>query len=111
MPALRNPLQKLVGDLKNAADRVKEDTHRTKDKAKDHWTDFDHRLGSTSQEGPLSYVDITIHFIGAGDLPKMDVVGSADPYFVAKLGGGLKFVYVFSSFLFRVHFLMEWNVR
>ena len=30
-------------------------------------------------------VDITIRFIGARGLPKMDVVGTADPYFIAKL--------------------------
>jgi hypothetical protein len=38
------------------------------------------------------YVDITIHFIGASGLPKMDVVGTADPYFVAKLDNKLSFV-------------------
>jgi hypothetical protein len=31
------------------------------------------------------FVDVTFKFIGASGLPKMDVVGSADPYFVAKL--------------------------
>ncbi|KAK0195427.1 C2-domain-containing protein [Armillaria mellea] len=30
-------------------------------------------------------VDLSIQFIGASGLPKMDVVGSADPYFVAKI--------------------------
>jgi hypothetical protein len=31
-------------------------------------------------------------FIGATNLPKMDLVGSADPYFVAKFDGHLSFV-------------------
>ncbi|KAH9173100.1 hypothetical protein EDB89DRAFT_2242494 [Lactarius sanguifluus] len=30
------------------------------------------------------YVDLTIHFIGAQGLPKTDVAGSSDPYFVAR---------------------------
>jgi hypothetical protein len=40
------------------------------------------------------YVDLTIQFIGASDLPKMDVVGSCDPYFIANLDSCIKFVYV-----------------
>lgn len=31
------------------------------------------------------YVDVTIHFVGASGLPKMDVIGTADPYFRASL--------------------------
>jgi hypothetical protein len=38
------------------------------------------------------YVDLIIQFIGATELPKMDVLGSADPYFIAKLEGGISFV-------------------
>ncbi|OBZ75871.1 hypothetical protein A0H81_04973 [Grifola frondosa] len=38
------------------------------------------------------FVDLTIQFIGASGLPKMDVVGTADPYFVAKLDSQLSFV-------------------
>ena len=35
--------------------------------------------------------------MGASGLPKMDVVGSADPYFVAKLDDEISFVFVVSS--------------
>ncbi|KAI0657112.1 hypothetical protein C8Q70DRAFT_920022 [Cubamyces menziesii] len=38
------------------------------------------------------FVDLTFKFIGASGLPKMDVVGTADPYFVAKLDDQLSFV-------------------
>ena len=38
------------------------------------------------------FVDLTIKFIGASGLPKMDVVGTADPYFIAKLDDKLSFV-------------------
>ncbi|KAA1475904.1 C2-domain-containing protein [Dentipellis sp. KUC8613] len=40
----------------------------------------------------VPYVDLVIKFIGASGLPKMDVVGSADPYFIAKLDDKIKFV-------------------
>ncbi|KAJ7119138.1 hypothetical protein C8R44DRAFT_707468 [Mycena epipterygia] len=40
----------------------------------------------------IPYVDLTIQFIGASGIPKVDVVGSADPYFVAKLDDRISFV-------------------
>ncbi|KAH6906710.1 hypothetical protein BKA70DRAFT_1286677 [Coprinopsis sp. MPI-PUGE-AT-0042] len=40
----------------------------------------------------IPLVDLQIQFIGATGLPKMDVVGSADPYFVAQLDGQLTYV-------------------
>ncbi|PFH53526.1 hypothetical protein AMATHDRAFT_54686 [Amanita thiersii Skay4041] len=38
------------------------------------------------------YLDVEIQFIGASGLPKMDVVGTADPYFIAKLDRKVSFV-------------------
>ncbi|KAF9654041.1 hypothetical protein BDM02DRAFT_3107266 [Thelephora ganbajun] len=40
----------------------------------------------------VTYNDLTIQFIGASGLPRMDVVGSADPYFVADLNGHVSMV-------------------
>ncbi|KAF7295820.1 C2 domain-containing protein [Mycena chlorophos] len=40
----------------------------------------------------IPYVDLSIQFIGASGIPKLDVVGSADPYFVAKLDDRISFV-------------------
>lgn len=37
------------------------------------------------------YVDVTIRFIGASGLPKVDVIGTADPYFRASMGGQLQY--------------------
>lgn len=37
------------------------------------------------------YADLTIHFIGARELPKTDVAGSSDPYFVARLDGQIEY--------------------
>lgn len=47
----------------------------------------DASLGSNHTQ----YVDLTIRFIGASGLPKVDVVGSADPYFRASLDGKLQY--------------------
>lgn len=43
-------------------------------------------------DSEVTYSDLTIQFIGASGLPKMDVVGSADPYFKADLGGQISIV-------------------
>ncbi|THG96956.1 hypothetical protein EW145_g7687 [Phellinidium pouzarii] len=40
----------------------------------------------------IKLVDVSFRFIGAADLPKMDIVGSADPYFVAKLDRKISYV-------------------
>lgn len=40
------------------------------------------------------YVDVSFHFIGASGIPKMDVVGTADPYIIAKLDDNIKYVCV-----------------
>ncbi|KAE9404834.1 hypothetical protein BT96DRAFT_916518 [Gymnopus androsaceus JB14] len=37
-------------------------------------------------------VDLTIKFIGASKLPKMDITGTADPYFVAKIDDRISMV-------------------
>jgi hypothetical protein len=39
-------------------------------------------------------VDLTIQFISASGLPKMDVGGLCDPYFVANIDGKVEYVYV-----------------
>ncbi|PSR79165.1 hypothetical protein PHLCEN_2v7136 [Hermanssonia centrifuga] len=45
-----------------------------------------------SQGLETKYVDLAVHFIGASGIPKMDVVGTADPYFVAKLDSNITFI-------------------
>lgn len=40
----------------------------------------------------MTFFDITVHFLSASGIPKMDVVGTADPYFVANLDDRLKYV-------------------
>ena len=43
-------------------------------------------------DAEVTYHDLTIQFIGANGIPKMDVVGSADPYFIADLDGHVSIV-------------------
>ncbi|GLB35678.1 putative protein kinase C conserved region 2 (CalB) [Lyophyllum shimeji] len=42
--------------------------------------------------GWIPFVDIEIQFIGASGLPRLDVVGSCDPYFVANIDEKISFV-------------------
>ena len=53
-------------------------------------------------EVETKYVDLSIQFIGASGLPKMDVVGSGDPYFVAELDGKIKYMCVSCFILLRL---------
>jgi len=48
--------------------------------------------GEKSSDEDVTYVDLTIQFIGASGIPRMDVVGSADPYFIANLDGHISIV-------------------
>ncbi|KAF7441358.1 hypothetical protein PC9H_001708 [Pleurotus ostreatus] len=45
-------------------------------------------------EHNIRFVDLEIQFIGASGIPKMDVVGSADPYFIAKIDDKISFVHI-----------------
>ena len=54
-------------------------------KSKDSITDIRDLAEEKLFDGEVTYNDLTIQFIGANGIPKMDVVGSADPYFIADL--------------------------
>ncbi|KAH9857434.1 hypothetical protein C2E23DRAFT_720170 [Lenzites betulinus] len=79
----RNPIQmsNLVGAVHNVVSRAK-------DEAKDAAS----VIADGGHHEARHFVDLSIQFIGASGLPKMDVVGSADPYFVAKFDDKLSFV-------------------
>ncbi|KAF8951954.1 hypothetical protein BDZ97DRAFT_1882085 [Flammula alnicola] len=78
---LRNPLS-----VSHMLEQLGDAVHNVKNK----------RSSLTQKMGELGfsipYVDISIQFIGASGLPKMDVVGTTDPYFVAKLDDKISFV-------------------
>ena len=80
MPSRRNPLQmsRFLGHLRQSVDEAKDRAHEF---AEEHGIE-------------TKYVDVAFQFIGASGIPKMDVVGTADPYFIAKLDGIIKYVYV-----------------
>lgn len=48
--------------------------------------------GEKMLDGEVTYNDLAVQFIGASGIPKMDVVGSADPYFIADLDGQISIV-------------------
>ncbi|KAJ7494294.1 hypothetical protein B0H11DRAFT_1717423 [Mycena galericulata] len=81
----RNPhtMSKILESIGNAVHHANDNAH-----------DLAAVTKSLAQEKLLDipYVDLTIQFIGASGIPKVDVVGSADPYFVAKLDNRISFV-------------------
>ncbi|KAG7086357.1 hypothetical protein E1B28_002317 [Marasmius oreades] len=76
--------------MSHILERVGETLHNAKSNARDMASVSKSLAGEKLLNVP--YVDLTIQFIGASGLPKMDVVGSADPYFVAKLDNRISFV-------------------
>ena len=92
MPGRRNlvhqSMSQLLHNIRYTVEQAKADVH---DRAQE-WAD--------AHDVETKWVDISIHFIGANGIPKMDVVGTADPYFVAKLDGNLSFVCVDSRCAF-----------
>lgn len=74
-------MSRLRDQVSGAFRKGKDTAHDVKSMAEDRMFD-------------IPYVDLTIQFIGARDLPKMDVVGSADPYFIAKLDNKISMVQV-----------------
>ncbi|KZP16054.1 kinase-like protein, partial [Athelia psychrophila] len=87
MPGHRNPF-----GISGLVDTIQGWGRKTKSKG-DNMSEVTKRLAG-SAEYDIPMVDLVIQFIGANGLPKMDVVGSADPYFIAKLDDHCHFVCV-----------------
>ena len=87
MPGRKNPLQMstIVSTIRHTVEHARQGVQERAHQ----WAE--------SQGVETKYVDIEVHFIGAEGIPKMDVVGTADPYFVAKLDNNLSFVYVLAD--------------
>ncbi|RDB19426.1 hypothetical protein Hypma_013524 [Hypsizygus marmoreus] len=77
----RNPfsVSRIVDAVQNAKSHAHDVAETTKSLAK-------------AKLGEIPFVDVEIQFIGASGLPKLDVVGSADPYFVANIDEKVSFV-------------------
>ena len=86
MPGRQNVVHSQMSHLVNAV-------RRSVDNAKSGVQDRAHDWAA-KHNLETKYVDIAVHFIGASGIPKMDVVGTADPYFVAKLDNQISYVYV-----------------
>ncbi|KAJ7490903.1 hypothetical protein FB451DRAFT_1023630 [Mycena latifolia] len=85
MRSRRNPvtMSKILESIGNAVHHVNDNAH-----------DLAAVTKSVAEEKMLDipYVDLTIQFIGASGIPKVDINGLADPYFVAKLDNRISFV-------------------
>lgn len=78
-------MSRLIHSIEGAVNRARGNTHDATTLAK-------HFAEQSLNASDDQLVDVSIQFIGASGLPKMDLVGSADPYFVAKIDGGITFV-------------------
>lgn len=92
---MHGQMSQLLQSVRRTVDHAKAEVH---DRAQE-WAE-EHNVAT-------KYVDITVHFIGANGIPKMDVVGTADPYFVAKLDGNLSFVFVVFSLFVHLDLLID----
>lgn len=86
MPGARNPIVPTMSRILGAVARARHDAKQAAD-----------RIRAFAEEQVLEQklADVSIQFIGASGLPKMDIVGLADPYFVAKIDNCITFVYYF----------------
>ncbi|KAF9009706.1 hypothetical protein BDQ17DRAFT_1406697 [Cyathus striatus] len=82
----RNPLS-----VSNVLEKVGEKVHNAKADTKTREKQIAESVRMFVGE-EKSYVDVQIQFIGASGLPKMDVMGTADPYFVAKIDDKIQLV-------------------
>lgn len=80
----RRDAHNVYTDAKSALDRIKS---RARDAAQNGVDDSGGAIGTRH-----TLVDVSVQFIGAKDLPKMDVIGSADPYFIATIDDKIKFM-------------------
>lgn len=63
--------------------------HKARDKMHETKKQMTHAHEKTTE---VRYVDLTVQFIGASGLPKLDVVGIVDPYIVARVNDKLRFM-------------------
>ena len=82
MPSRRNPLQ-----MSHILGQVRRSVEHARAEVRERAQEWAEKNGVE-----MKYVDVTFHFIGASGIPKMDVVGTADPYFIAKLDDNVKYV-------------------
>ncbi|CAG8730607.1 11850_t:CDS:2, partial [Acaulospora colombiana] len=98
-------MSRLFGTLRNAGHNVKSKFSSKKDESKLRAQEI------LMDHGPDAFVDVTIRFIGANGLPKMDVVGSADPFFVANLDDEIKFISSVKSETLTPVWNEKWSVK
>ena len=83
-------MSRLLGHLHDLKQHVS-----SRSKSHENVTQYDGESihAATGSSSTLA-VDLIVQFISATGLPKMDVVGSADPYLVARIDGKVSYVCV-----------------
>lgn len=84
----RRDAHNVYTDAKSALERIQS---RARDAAQ-NGVDGGGGGGSSAIGTRHTLVDVSVQFIGAKGLPKMDVIGSADPYFIATIDDKIKFM-------------------
>ncbi|KAF9075397.1 hypothetical protein BDP27DRAFT_1380640 [Rhodocollybia butyracea] len=84
-------------------------------KAKSHIHEGAHDLARVKKDKDVKLndpcVDVTVKFTSASGIPKMDVVGSADPYFVAKINDNVSMVSTVKSRSLTPEWNEIWRVK
>lgn len=107
----RNPVSfsNIVDQIHGAVEKAKANAHDVTSLTKGF---AEHNIRFVDLEIQVSYgyrlvlcsrASPTLQFIGASGIPKMDVVGSADPYFIAKIDDKISFVHVSPTKLLASH--------
>ncbi|KZT19168.1 hypothetical protein NEOLEDRAFT_1159187 [Neolentinus lepideus HHB14362 ss-1] len=88
--------------LEHALDNAKDKAHDVKGMAKQY---------AQEKDLHISYVDLEIQFIGASGLPKTDLTGLSDPYFVATLDDKIKFISTVQPYTLKPVWNELWKVK
>ena len=92
LPSITPSLKRMPSPRHRMRGVISAVSRHTARKSKDNIVDVQNQAEEKIPNGEVTFHDLTIQFIGANGIPKMDVVGSADPYFIADLDDHLSIV-------------------
>lgn len=98
----------LLSQFRDSIGQAALSVHEAIEKTKTSVAQKERDLGG---EGPQQHVDISIQFIGASDLPPMDLTGAADPYFRASLDDKLQYISTVKANSLAPVWNERWNIK
>lgn len=101
-------VQGILGHVRDVAMSAHEALDKTKSTAAAKKNEIKDRAPGPQH---TEYVDVTIRFIGASGLPKVDVVGLADPYFRASVDGKLQYTSTVKKNTLEPVWNETWNIK